>query len=61
MNEYFEERGIPQNIWVGVTVDISDSKDRIDSIRNLKAPIKFLSCEPLLEDLGALVPLATSS
>lgn len=54
MNEYFEERGIPQNIWVGVTVDISDSKDRIDSIRNLKAPIKFLSCEPLLEDLGEL-------
>lgn len=54
MNEYFEERGIPQNIWVGVTVDISDSKERIDSIRNLKAPIKFLSCEPLLEDLGKL-------
>jgi len=54
MNEYFEGKIIPQNIWLGVTVDVSTSKVRIDSIRNLKASIKFLSCEPLLEDLGEL-------
>lgn len=54
MNEYFEGKNIPQNIWLGVTVDVSTSKERIDSIRNLNASIKFLSCEPLLEDLGEL-------
>lgn len=54
MNEYFDRKEIPQNIWLGVTVDVSASKDRIDSIRNLNASIKFLSCEPLLEDLGEL-------
>lgn len=52
MAEYFADRNIPQNAWLGVTVDVSSSKSRIDYLRNLNAPIKFLSCEPLLEDLG---------
>jgi len=54
MNEYFSQKPIPKNAWLGVTVDISESKERIDYLRNLDAPIKFLSCEPLLEDLGTL-------
>ncbi len=54
MNRYFKKIKIPENVWLGVTVDIEDSKSRIDQIRNIKAPIKFLSCEPLLEDLGKL-------
>ena len=54
MNEYFTKNDIPKNVWLGVTVDITTSKERIDSIRELNASIKFLSCEPLLEDLGKL-------
>ncbi|MFV0330418.1 MAG: phage Gp37/Gp68 family protein [Dysgonomonas sp.] len=54
MNEYFLNKKIPNNVWLGVTVDVSSSKERIDSIRNIEASIKFLSCEPLLEDLGEL-------
>lgn len=54
MNEYFSTREIPKNAWLGVTVDISKSKERIDYLRNLSAEIKFLSCEPLLEDLGEM-------
>lgn len=54
MNEYFSNREIPNNVWLGVTVDIADSKKRIDYLRELDAPIRFLSCEPLLEDLGHL-------
>lgn len=49
---YFTTRDIPKNVWVGVTVDNVVSKNRIDNIRDLKASVKFLSCEPLLEDLG---------
>jgi protein gp37 len=52
MAEYFSNKSIPKNAWLGVTVDIASSKSRIDFLRNLNAPIKFLSCEPLLEDLG---------
>ena len=52
MAEYFSDKISPKNAWLGVTVDIASSKSRIDFLRNLNAPIKFLSCEPLLEDLG---------
>ena len=54
MAEYFSTHIIPQNAWIGVTVEIAAMKFRIDYIRNLNAPIKFISCEPLLEDLEEL-------
>lgn len=55
MKEYFLTREVPNNVWIGVTVEMQSSKDRIDNLRSIKnAPIKFLSCEPLLEDLGEL-------
>jgi protein gp37 len=54
MAEYFATRNVPQNAWVGVTVENENTKQRIDYIRNLKAVVKFLSCEPLLGDLGEL-------
>lgn len=54
MAEYFETRHIPKNAWIGVTVECKETKARIDFIRDLKASVKFLSCEPLLEDLGNL-------
>lgn len=54
MNEYFTSHPIPENAWLGVTVDVSTSKERIDYLRHLPATIKFLSCEPLLEDLGEM-------
>ena len=55
MEEYFRTRDVPQNVWLGVTVEVKSSKQRIDALRTIKkAPIRFLSCEPLLEDLGQL-------
>ena len=54
MNEYFSSHPIPENAWLGVTVDVATSKERIDYLRLLPATIKFLSCEPLLEDLGEM-------
>jgi len=43
-----------KNIWMGVTVEDENQLFRIDSLRNTDAHIKFLSCEPLLSDLGQL-------
>lgn len=54
MVEYFKTRHIPQNVWLGVTVECQTSKSRIDDLRGLDATVKFLSCEPLIEDLGEL-------
>ncbi len=54
MAEYFADRTIPKNVWLGVTVESSSEKKRIDSLRRLDASIRFLSCEPLVDDLGKL-------
>ena len=54
MNEYFSSREIPANVWLGVTVEAKSSIPRIDCLRNQKASVKFLSCEPLVEDLGEI-------
>lgn len=54
MNEYFLINDVPRNAWLGVTIENVNAKPRIDILRNMKSPIRFLSCEPLLEDLGEL-------
>jgi protein gp37 len=54
MAEYFSTHPIPDNVWLGVTVENQVAKKRIDFLRTLKAPIRFLSCEPLLEDLDEM-------
>ena len=54
MYQYFTAHTIPSNVWLGVTVECRSSIKRIDYLRGLKASVKFLSCEPLIEDLGVL-------
>jgi protein gp37 len=39
---------------LGVTVETSNEKFRIKHLINLKAQIRFLSCEPLVQDLGEI-------
>lgn len=54
MADYFTSHDIPPNVWLGVTVEAPELKYRIDLLRQLPARVKFLSCEPLVEDLGEL-------
>ena len=44
----------PDNIWMGVTVEESKCKFRVDDLRVTKAKHKFICAEPLLEDLGVI-------
>lgn len=54
MKNYFITRPVPSNVWLGVTVeDIEHGIPRIIDLQTIKAKIRFLSCEPLLENLGA--------
>jgi len=54
MAEYFTENQVPKNVWLGVTVESRAELSRINSLRDLPATIRFLSCEPLLECLGKI-------
>lgn len=42
----------PDNLWMGVTVELRDYLFRINDLRRTPATIKWLSLEPLLGDLG---------
>lgn len=52
--ERLPEFNYPKNVWLGVTVEMPKYKSRIEYLKQTNAPVKFLSCEPLLEDLGEL-------
>lgn len=52
--QYFKTRPVPENVWLGVSVENTRVLNRIDSLRMVDAKIRFLSVEPLLEDLGPI-------
>lgn len=42
------------NVWLGISVEDRARKSRIDNLRETPAAVRFLSLEPLLEDLGEI-------
>ena len=54
MEDYFMQRNVPSNAWLGVTIENQDVKYRIEHLSRIDAKIHFLSCEPLLEDLETM-------
>lgn len=56
MRAYFSKgRAVPENVWLGVSVeDRRHGLPRIDDLRVIPARIRFLSVEPLLEDLETI-------
>jgi protein gp37 len=54
MAEYFDGKDIPENVWLGVTVESAGVKSRLDYLRHLQATVRFISCEPLVEELGEI-------
>lgn len=55
MARYFKTRPVPENVWTGVSVENRrHGVPRIDYLRMVDARIRFLSVEPLLEDVGVL-------
>ena len=41
-------------MWIGVTVESNKYKKRIELLKKVNASIRFLSCEPLLTNLGKI-------
>lgn len=55
MRKYFASRDVPGNVWLGVSVENRKyGLQRVDDLREIKAGIRFLSVEPLLEDVGEI-------
>ncbi len=55
MAKYFVRRGVPENAWLGVSVENKrHGVPRIDVLREINAKVRFLSVEPLLEDIGEI-------
>ena len=58
MNRYLNRRyrtgTAPGHIWCGVSVEDAQNKIRIRHLQHSSATVRFLSIEPLLEDLGHL-------
>ncbi|MGH1462915.1 MAG: phage Gp37/Gp68 family protein [Neptuniibacter sp.] len=55
MREYFNSHKVPDNAWLGVSVeDKKYGRPRIPDLQAIKAKTRFLSIEPLLEDLGRI-------
>lgn len=44
----------PDNAWIGVTVENNNARSRIQHLKNVQAPVRFISVEPLLESLPDL-------
>lgn len=54
LHEYDAYLPWSKNIWMGVTVESIKYIKRIDSLRQTNAFVKFLSIEPLLDDLKSI-------
>ena len=55
MRTYFENRNVPDNAWLGVSVENRKyGCPRIGQLQAIDAKTRFLSIEPLLDDVGLL-------
>lgn len=58
LDQYTDHVAWPENAWVGTTVeDQTRAVDRLYRLVEIPAPVRFVSCEPLLERLN-LTPWA---
>lgn len=52
--DYCSKRELPENVWLGVSVESDKTKKRVDILRQIDAKIRFLSIEPLIADVGEI-------
>lgn len=57
MAEFFKTHEVPQNVWLGVTIGHAMSVYRLAYLKQINAPVRFISAEPLLGDIAPLMDL----
>ena len=48
----YRQRPVPPHIWLGVSVENRQATSRVRHLRGTNATVRFLSLEPLIEDIG---------
>jgi protein gp37 len=54
INERYADRAAPAHIWLGVSIEDRKALVRLTHLREVRASVRFISFEPLLEDLDAI-------
>lgn len=54
MADFCDRLTISSNVWLGVSVENADFTWRVDDLRRVSAPVRFLSVEPLLGPIEKL-------
>lgn len=54
VNARYPDSFAPPHIWLGVSIEARDVLVRLKHLKETRAEVRFLSCEPLLESLGNL-------
>ena len=54
VNSRFQNRTVPDHIWLGVSVEDGQRKSRVLHLRETNAGVRFLSIEPLIGPIGKL-------
>lgn len=49
--DWDEGRGY-QNVWLGTTCGVKKTYARVDILRDIPCALRFLSCEPMMEDIS---------
>jgi protein gp37 len=49
---FYRSRPVPRNVWVGCTIGEKKRLRRLEQLRQIEAKVRFVSVEPLIEDLG---------
>ena len=57
MAQFFTTHAIPDNVWVGTSVENAAVIHRIETLKNIDTLRRFLSMEPLIGDLGNIEEL----
>ena len=52
MLDYFSNKEVPLNVWLGVSVENATVKKKVNSLRRINANIRFISFEPLIGSVG---------
>jgi protein gp37 len=50
----YGDRSVPYHIWLGVSVENADYGWRVDHLRKINVPVRFISAEPLLGPLDGV-------
>lgn len=44
----------PENVWMGVSIENSETLERIEYLKTVPSSVRFLSVEPLLDSIGRI-------